>query len=152
MSSTRQKLGNYLESNNSTATQHTFDSPVHSLEQASNLLESTPDRFVKTLCFESVDSLFVSVIVLGSSRVDATLVQKFLNCTLNCTQIKPATKESILENTGYPVGGIPPVGFDSIFIIDTTVMTKDEVFAGGGNDMTLLKITPTELLRLNKGL
>jgi prolyl-tRNA editing enzyme YbaK/EbsC (Cys-tRNA(Pro) deacylase) len=140
-------LKNYLESNNSTARQFVFSEPVHSVEQACTLLESTPDKFIKTVCFESKDGVFVSVVVLGSNKVDITPIQ----AQLNCEKLKPATKESILAITGYEVGGIPPVGFESRFFVDSAVMSKDEVFAGGGDSYTLLKITPTELIRLNSG-
>jgi prolyl-tRNA editing enzyme YbaK/EbsC (Cys-tRNA(Pro) deacylase) len=140
-------LKNYLESNYSTAQQFTFYEPVYYVEQACALLESTPDKFVKTVCFESKDGVFVSVIVLGSNKVDITPIQT----QLNCEKLKPATKESILASTGYEVGGMPPVGFESIFFVDSAVMSKNEVFAGGGDSFTLLKITPSELIRLNSG-
>ncbi len=140
-------LNNFLNSNNSTATLHTFDAPVHSVEQASQLLESSPDKFIKTICLESKEGDFVSVIVLGSSRVDTTKVQEFLNLP----KLKPASKESIALRTGFEVGGIPLAGYESIFVIDNLVILQDEVFGGGGDDRTLLKITPSELLRLNEG-
>ena len=109
------------------------------------MLDSTPDKFIKTVCFESKDGVFVSVIVLGSDKVDSAKIQNILQCD----KLKPATKESILKITGYEVGGIPPVGFQSRFFIDSKVLDKNEVFAGGGDSFTLLKIVPAEILRLN---
>jgi Cys-tRNA(Pro)/Cys-tRNA(Cys) deacylase len=140
-------LENYLKTMKSPAEIVVYSEPVHSVDQASTLLNSTPDRFVKTICFESSEGVFVSVIVLGSQKVDPQPIQEYLTCS----QLRPATKESIFSHTGYEVGGIPPVGYESVFFVDPAVMSKNQVFAGGGDGNTLITITPAEILRLNSG-
>ena len=68
-------------------------------------------------------------------------------------QIRLADAQTVLEKTGYPAGGVPPVGHPAPLpvLIDRAVMQWDVVFGGGGDDRTLLRIGPAELQRVVNG-
>jgi prolyl-tRNA editing enzyme YbaK/EbsC (Cys-tRNA(Pro) deacylase) len=57
-----------------------------------------------------------------------------------------ATVEAI---TGYPVGGVPPLGHPQLLrtLIDRRVLAEPEVYAGGGALNALLRIAPAEIVR-----
>lgn len=55
----------------------------------------------------------------------------------------------MLAKTGYPAGGTPPFGFAATFLMDERVFERDFVYAGGGSEHGLIKITPRELQRVN---
>lgn len=116
------------------------------MEQTANLLQLDPSNFIKSVCFESKNGDFVTAIVLGSSKVDTQKIEDILNLS----KLQPAKPDKILEKSGYEIAGIPSVGYDSIFLLDNQILDKNEVFAGGGNQFSLLKITPQEILRLNQ--
>ena len=64
-----------------------------------------------------------------------------------------ATAGEVLTWTGFPAGGVPPFGFRQPLptFVDRLVLDQPLVFGGGGDDRTLLRITPAELLRVTDG-
>jgi len=56
----------------------------------------------------------------------------------------------VLEVTGWPAGGVAPVGSPQPIptYIDESVMEWDSVFGGGGTELTLIKISPADIVRL----
>jgi prolyl-tRNA editing enzyme YbaK/EbsC (Cys-tRNA(Pro) deacylase) len=61
-----------------------------------------------------------------------------------------AKPKRVLELTGYPAGGVPPVGHTTKIktLIDHRVMDLDVAFGGGGSEAVLLRIQPDDILRL----
>ncbi len=55
--------------------------------------------------------------------------------------------------TGYPVGGVPPFGYPGrvTALLDEAIRKWDVVYAGGGDDRTLLRIAVDELARVVHG-
>jgi len=62
-----------------------------------------------------------------------------------------ATEEEVLNITGYKVGGVPPI-LDIKVLIDKRVMNKEYVYGGGGNEHTLLKIKPQDIVKINRNI
>ena len=52
--------------------------------------------------------------------------------------------------TGYPTGGIPPVGHRrrTPVFMDSAVSTREYVWAGGGSRIKLVKLKPADIIRL----
>jgi Cys-tRNA(Pro)/Cys-tRNA(Cys) deacylase len=61
-----------------------------------------------------------------------------------------APSEVVLEKTGYPAGGTPPVGHVTTLdvILDSGVNDLPVVYGGGGRIDSLLRITPVEIIRV----
>lgn len=57
--------------------------------------------------------------------------------------------DDVQKLTGYPAGGVPPHGFNAIWVMDEKVTTMDRVLAGGGTIYSLLLTTPDELIEKN---
>lgn len=64
--------------------------------------------------------------------------------------IKLASPETVLATTGYPAGGVPPFGYPRPVetFVDQAVLAQPVVYGGGGDEHTLLRITPKELVRV----
>ena len=62
-----------------------------------------------------------------------------------------ATPDEMLERTGYPCGGTPPFGFEATFLIDPRVLEREIVYAGGGSESALIRLSPREMQRVNGG-
>ena len=106
-----------------------------------------PEDFLKTICMIGQEGQLIAAVVLGSYRASTTRVGE----ALNIPRPEIATAEQALEKTGYLVGGIAPFGYEATFLIDPLVMEKEVVYVGGGAPSALTKISPKEILRLNKG-
>ncbi len=139
------KLKKYLEENKAEyQILPMSESVATSIEAAKQMGEKAED-IVKSVVFYKND-LIIIAIVRKEDRVDKSKVSK----ALNLTGITLCSPEETLEKTGYPAGGVPPLGFKALFLMDEKAAEKEEVIAGGGNSRTLIKIKTQELLRMNK--
>jgi Cys-tRNA(Pro)/Cys-tRNA(Cys) deacylase len=92
----------------------------------------------------------VLVVVLpGDRRVDFKAVAR----VAGCAKVRFASPERALQETGYPPGGTPPLGYPGPLrvIVDEAVLQYPEGYGGGGRPELLLRIQPRELLRVTKG-
>ncbi len=121
---------------------------VHSVAAASRELGLPPDHFIKTLVFIGQREALILAIVKGTDRVSS----KRISSALDIAPPRLATPGEAIELTGYEVGGTPPVSIPNAkVLIDPNVMAMDEVVGGGGTDHHLLRISPSEILRVTKG-
>ena len=125
----------------------TFDESCHSVEEAAQALNGSPEDFVKSICMVDEKGSLIVAIVKGDDRASTSRVAK----ALQCERPRIASPEEILEKTGYPVGGVPPFGYEATFLVDPKVMEAHTVYGGGGSENSLIKISPKELQRANKG-
>jgi prolyl-tRNA editing enzyme YbaK/EbsC (Cys-tRNA(Pro) deacylase) len=68
-------------------------------------------------------------------------------------KVKLADPQSVLEETGFGVGAMPPFGHHNPLptLIDQRVLDKEQVYAGGGSDQALLRISPQAILTATQG-
>jgi prolyl-tRNA editing enzyme YbaK/EbsC (Cys-tRNA(Pro) deacylase) len=104
-------------------------------------------QIIKSLLF-LVREEPVLVIASGETRVDrGALAARF---GVGKKQVRLAEADTVLRLTGYPVGGVPPFGHAARVpvLLDAAVQRWEAIYGGGGDDHTLLCITPAELLRV----
>src|SRR3989344_3624164 len=140
-----EKLKKWMHEHNITAEHIHFENSVHTVEEACREAQAQPDDFVKSICMVGSETLVA--LVLGSDRASTERVAK----ALNIERPHVASPEEALEKTGYLVGGTPPFGYEAFFVIDEKVMEKEMVFVGGGTPNALVRISPKEVQRVNKG-
>lgn len=121
---------------------------------AAQAMGCQPDQIIKSVLFMvKGDAPFATALVIanGVTPIDfrklATIFQ------VGRKRIRLATAQDVLAVTGFAAGGVPPFGFDQPLttFIDRGVLGWPEVFGGGGDDRTLLRITPDELVRVTGG-
>lgn len=121
------------------------------------------DQIIKTLLFlvEKRDpagnktTAPVVVISNGESRVDKRPLADHFG--VGKKRIKLAPADVVLDLLGYPAGGVPPFGHRTELpvILDETILALEEryagvIFAGGGDDRTMLELTVAELMRVTQ--
>ena len=123
--------------------------PVETLTvpAAAAALGVNPTQIIKSLLF-LVKAEPVLVIVCGEANVDRRLLADQYG--VGKKQVKLADARSVEHVTGYPVGGVPPFGHPTHVptLLDRAVLAWDVVYGGGGDDHSLLRITPGELARV----
>jgi prolyl-tRNA editing enzyme YbaK/EbsC (Cys-tRNA(Pro) deacylase) len=91
------------------------------------------------------------VIASGTALVDRqVLAERFAT---GKKQVRLADAATVLRLTGYPVGGVPPFGHlvSARVLLDRAIQKWDVVYGGGGDERTLLRISPAELARVTGG-
>ena len=114
------------------------------VEAAAVALKVGTAQIVKSLVF-LVDSSPHLVITKGTGRVDA----RALAALLGAVKARLARPEEASALTGYAVGGMPPFGHRRLLpvLLEARVLDEAVVYAGGGSDGAMLRISPRELLR-----
>ena len=140
-----QKLKQFIEKNNISAEQLFFTEETRTVQQAAKAANASPKDFIKSVVFTNKENTIV-VIISGSDRVDKSKVKSFLNLE---RKLEIATPDIVLERTGFPAGGVPPFGFNALFLMDKNVLKKDLVLGGGGSINSLIRITPKEIKKAN---
>lgn len=105
---------------------------------------------VKSLIFRGKDSHKpILILVSGSNRVDEARVSTLLN-----EQIQRAEPDFVREQTGFAIGGIPPVGFpDPITtVVDEDLLNYEVVWAAAGTPHAVFSIHPADLVKASGGL
>jgi Cys-tRNA(Pro) deacylase len=122
--------------------------PTPTVPVAASALGVEEQQIVKSLLFAAKSGEVVLAILSGASRVSRPLLQDITGMRgLNLAD--PAV---VLQRTGYPAGGTPPVGHTSRLdvVIDSDVMELPVVYGGGGRIDALLKIRPAEIARVTR--
>ena len=147
MKNYEEKLKAFLQSNSINGEHLSFDQSCHSVEEAAEAVNTSPNDFVKNICMLDGEGNVIVAIVKGEDRASTSNEKK----ALNIDRPRTATPDEILEKTGYPCGGTPSFGYPAQFLIDPRVMEKDMVYTGGGSTNSLVKISPEELQKANQG-
>lgn len=86
----------------------------------------------------------ILVVTSGDRRINISKVSSLVG-----EKLRLATPREVLEETGFPVGGIPPFGHRQKIrtIADPSLRRFPYVYTSGGSEDTLMKIDVEELVR-----
>ncbi|HVF04842.1 MAG TPA: YbaK/EbsC family protein [Frankiaceae bacterium] len=104
-------------------------------------------RIANSLVF-TADGEPLLVMTSGAHRVDTAVVGARLGAT-----VRRADPETVRAATGFPIGGVAPVGFPAPVrvLVDEDLLGYGTVWAAGGTPHTLFEITPADLVRATGG-
>ncbi len=106
-------------------------------------------QIAKSLVFKGEDSGNAYVVIAsGKNHVDEDLVAEKVG-----EMIRIAPAAFVRAETGYAIGGVPPVGHDVPIpmVIDQDLMEYDEIWAAAGTPNAVFRLTPRDLVTLTKG-
>ena len=117
-------------------------------QMAAEALGVPIDVVIKSILFQAKNGALVLVVAPGTGRVDT----KKLSQVTGIDGWRLAKPDVVLEVTGYPVGGTPPVGLKQkiCMIVDAKAAALPEGYAGGGRHDVMLRIKPSDIIRLNE--
>jgi Cys-tRNA(Pro) deacylase len=100
------------------------------------------DQIVTSIACE-VDDRVVLVLISGADRIDMDRLADLLDAETAAL----ADPDTVEAATGYPVGGVPPLGHPSPLptYIDEGLLEKDAVYPAGGTAERVFEIAPTRL-------
>ncbi len=120
--------------------------PMPTVPLAAAAIGVADAAILKTIVFQSPNGDCVAAIASGTGRID----RGKLADVAGFPALKMAAPEVVLRVTGFPAGGVSPVGHtESIpVVIDERVMMLPEAWGGGGDERLLLRLRPADIRRL----
>jgi len=131
-----------------TITTRRFPEGTKTAQDAANAIGVAVGQIVKSLVF-SVDGEIVMAYVSGANQLD----EKKLALAAGGSRCSRVDADAVREATGFPIGGVPPLGLASqvrIFM-DPDLLQYDEVWAAAGTWNDVFPINPRELQRVTSG-
>jgi prolyl-tRNA editing enzyme YbaK/EbsC (Cys-tRNA(Pro) deacylase) len=104
-------------------------------------------QIAKSLVFRAKPSgRAILAMASGANRVD----EKKLAAALG-ESIGKADAEFVWAETGFAIGGVPPVGHGLKTFIDEDLMGFSEIWAAAGSPHSVFRLTPQDLQRVTAG-
>jgi prolyl-tRNA editing enzyme YbaK/EbsC (Cys-tRNA(Pro) deacylase) len=126
-----------------------MDETTRSAQDAARSIGCNVGQIAKSLVFKGADTRqAVLVITSGSNRVDEKKLSELLG-----EPILKADADFVRQQTGFAIGGVPPVGHAQpiVVFIDEDLLTYTEIWAAAGTPQAVFRLTPRELQRITNG-
>lgn len=120
--------------------------PMPTVPLAAAAIGVREEQIIKSVLFRTKPGEVVLAIASGTARINRNLLMQITGLP----GLKLADAPTVLARTGYPAGGVAPIGHATEFpvVIDLRVMELEVVYGGAGSDETLLRISPVDIERL----
>jgi len=120
--------------------------PMPTVPLAAEAIGVSEAAIIKSVLFENRAGQVVLGIANGTSRIS----RPALASAAGLAKLWLASPELVLERTGFPAGGVAPVGHENLIpvVIDRHVMDEEWVYGGAGTEEALLKIRPADIALL----
>ena len=126
-----------------------FDASTRTAADAAAAIGCEVAEIAKSLIFRGATSgRAVLIIASGVDRVDEKKAAAAVG-----EPIARADADFVREQTGFAIGGVPPVGHKQqpIVLIEESLMRFAEIWAAAGTPNSVFRLTPAELVELTGG-
>lgn len=126
-----------------------LDQSTRTADEAAQAVGCNVGQIVKSLIFKGKESLKpLLVVASGSNRVDEKKLRQLAG-----EKVGRADAAYVREQTGFAIGGIPPVGHlqPITTLIDEDLLHQTEIWAAAGTPNALFSLTPEDLVRITGG-
>jgi Cys-tRNA(Pro) deacylase len=124
-----------------------FPEGTKTAQDAASAIGVEVNQIVKSLVF-LVDGEPTMALVAGANRLD----EPKLSAATGGGKVTRADADAVRAATGFPIGGVPPLGHDLPIYIDETLLEFDEVWAAAGTWTDNFAIAPSDLVRVTGGM
>jgi prolyl-tRNA editing enzyme YbaK/EbsC (Cys-tRNA(Pro) deacylase) len=118
----------------------TLDESTATVQQAATAVGCDAGQIAKSIVFV-MDGEPVVVVASGRHRIDGGKVCD----ALDCAEGRQASADEVRAATGFPIGGVPPIGHGLPVVFDTALLDYDVIYAAGGDGNTLFEVAPRDL-------
>ena len=118
----------------------TLDDSTATVAQAASALGVEEGQIAKSIVFV-MDGEPVVVVASGRHRIDSEKVCE----ALDTAEGRMASADEVRAATGFPIGGVPPIGHGLPVVFDTALLDYDLIYAAGGDANTLFSVAPRQL-------
>lgn len=117
--------------------------------EAAEAVNCDVGQIAKSLIFQGRESdKAILIIASGANRVNEKRMKAVIG-----EKLKRPNADFVREQTGYAIGGVPPIGHDHPLItyIDEDLGQYDQIWAAAGHPHALFSLTMDELVRMTDG-
>ena len=118
----------------------TLEESTATVAEAASALGVEPGQIAKSIVFV-MDGEPVVVVASGRHRIDRNKVCD----ALDCAEGRQASADEVRAATGFPIGGVPPIGHGLPVVFDIALLDYEVVYAAGGDGNTLFEVAPRQL-------
>lgn len=124
-----------------------LSSSTRTAPEAAEAIGTSVAQIAKSLVFVAGGEP-VLVIASGANRVSVEKLASLLE-----SPVRRADADLVLRATGFPIGGVPPVGHAHRLrvFLDADLLRYAEIWAAAGTPNAVFPIEPEELVRLTGG-
>ena len=122
---------------------------TRSAAEAAQAIGCQVGQIAKSLVFKTKNSQRpLLVIASGVNRVDVKRIGD-----LTGVKIANADADFVRQQTGFTIGGVPPVGHSQPLdtFIDADLLAYDHLWAAAGTPHAVFQLTPDDLVRITGG-
>lgn len=122
---------------------------TRSAAEAAEAIGCRVGQIAKSLIFKTKQTgRPILVIASGVNRVKEQKIEALVG-----ERIEKADADFVQEQTGFVIGGVPPVGHAKAFdvFIDDDLLLHDEIWAAAGTPFAVFRLTPDDLVRMTGG-
>jgi prolyl-tRNA editing enzyme YbaK/EbsC (Cys-tRNA(Pro) deacylase) len=123
-----------------------FPEGTKTADDAARAIGVEVGQIVKSLVFV-VDGRPTMALVAGDNRLD----QARLAAAAGGKHVERPGAGAVRQATGFPIGGVPPIGHDLPVFVDEGLFRFDEVWAAAGTWTDVFAVSPADLLRATGG-
>jgi prolyl-tRNA editing enzyme YbaK/EbsC (Cys-tRNA(Pro) deacylase) len=118
----------------------TLDQPTRTVAEAAGAVGCIEAQIAKTLVFVA-DGDPVLVVASGAHRVDTEALCEIFDVA----EVRQAGPDEVRVATGYPVGGVSPLGCHLPVAFDEDLLQHERIYVAGGDGNTLFEVEPRTL-------
>jgi Cys-tRNA(Pro) deacylase len=124
--------------------------PMPTVPLAAQAIDVPEDHIFKTLLFGGDSGQFVVAITNGTNRID----RERLAHAAMIQNPRAANPADVLAVTGYPTGGVAPLGLPASVpvVVDAATAALTVAYGGGGQEHLLLRVQVSDIIRCNNAL
>ncbi|HEX3044262.1 MAG TPA: YbaK/EbsC family protein [Bacillota bacterium] len=144
-----QKIQSVLDQYGLKLTVIEFAASTRTAKDAAEAIGCEVAQIAKSLIFRGKNTQKpVLVITSGANRVNESKLREYAG-----EAIEKADPEFVLLHTGYPIGGVPPIGHATEIepFIDEDLLQYGAIWAAAGTPNAVFQLAPADLLKITKG-
>jgi prolyl-tRNA editing enzyme YbaK/EbsC (Cys-tRNA(Pro) deacylase) len=122
---------------------------TRSAAEAAQAVGCSVEQIAKSILFKAGQSArAVLVVTSGTNRVDEKKVRDLIG-----EPVKKADADFVRQQTGFAIGGVPPLGHASpiLILVDEDLLQYPEIWAAAGTPFAVFKLTPSQLVQMTAG-
>jgi prolyl-tRNA editing enzyme YbaK/EbsC (Cys-tRNA(Pro) deacylase) len=116
-----------------------FDEPVKTVEQAAKKVQA--EKIAKSIVMIDSNGEPLLAVVPALSMVS----HKKLKLLLHVKDVRLANAQEVLQHSGYPAGGVPPINNIKRVLLDQQLLRDETAIVGGGDVNKLLEIRTRDI-------